>query len=286
MRALGKEDGKRKRSASGGGEDGGGADADRFRVVGGAGDVMEGKAGAPGGGEGGRRDGEEADGGARRKKWTRLLLRELYDLGFRTSAECLEREAGVQLRSDAMKALEAHVRACEWDAALALVAGANSSLKLSMKSTEAAREAALLLLRRKYIDFLMKRELRSALQTFQNEIMPAHALTEDETKQLAVLLLCTEAKQVEQLAQMPWKEAELLASIERLVSPEEIIPEGALQVRQHILLHQEMDASSCRYVAADTNGALSASLRVTRTWRSKPRRWNYRRQYSASVRIF
>lgn len=168
----------------------------------------------------------------KRKKWTRLLLRELYDLGYRSSAECLEREASVQLRSDAMKALEAHVRALEWDAALAMVTGTQKDdRELSMKSPAAAREAALLLLRRKYIDFLMKRELRAALQTFQQEILPVYSLSEEETKQLAILLLCTESGQLEQLASIPWKEADLLAQIEQLVSPDEIIPEGALQVR-------------------------------------------------------
>lgn len=232
---LGTEDSKRKRGAVGGAADGEGAG-------GGAGEraddvSMEGAGGCDqADAVNGIGDAEES---ARRKKWTRLLLRELYDLGFRASAERLEREAGVQLRSDAMKALEAAVRARQWDAALALVAGAGGRggggdggvPELSMKSTEAAKEASLLLLRRKYIDFLMKRDLRAALRTFQSEILPAHALTEDETKQLAVLLMCTEGEQVEQLAQMPWKEADLLASIEQLVSPEEVIPEGALQVK-------------------------------------------------------
>jgi hypothetical protein len=230
---VGKEDGKRKRRAAGGAADSEGAEGGR----GGDGEraddeAMEGTGGRDQDDDVVNEDGDVEE-NARRKKWTRLLLRELYDLGFRESAECLEREAGVQLRSDAMKALEAAVRARQWDTALALVAGADGGggSKLSMKSAEAAREVSLLLLRRKYIDCLVKRDLRSALRTFQNEILPAHALTEDEIKQLAVLLMCTEAEQVEQLAQMPWKEVDLLASIEQLVSPEEIIPEGALQVK-------------------------------------------------------
>src|SRR5688572_12898632 len=41
-----------------------------------------------------------------KRKWTRLLLRELYDLGYSDSAAALEHEARVQLRTDAMKQLQ------------------------------------------------------------------------------------------------------------------------------------------------------------------------------------
>lgn len=104
----------------------------------------------------------------RRRKWARLLLRELYDCGFRESAAALEREAAVQLRSPSMEKLQSLMGARQWDEALRLVTsglrdadaeeGAHTE-RVRMKSPQATREAALLLLRRKFIDLLLQRRL-------------------------------------------------------------------------------------------------------------------------------
>ncbi|KAF4321737.1 hypothetical protein JM18_003629, partial [Phytophthora kernoviae] len=164
-----------------------------------------------------------------RVKWARLLLRELYDLGFNDAAAALEREAAVQLCSPAMKRFQTLVNAQEWDSALELVTQKDGDWKLQMKSIQATREAGLLLLQRKYIELLLKREVKGALKTFQEEILPVYNPSEKEVKQLAELLLCQGVEEMKERAQMPWQDEQLRARIEGLVSPEEIIPEGALR---------------------------------------------------------
>ncbi|KAG7396405.1 Dipeptidyl peptidase 2 [Phytophthora boehmeriae] len=163
----------------------------------------------------------------KRVKWARLLLRELYDLGFRDAAAALEREAAVQLCSPAMKRFQTLVSAQKWDSALELVTRKDG--KLQMKSIQATREAGLLLLQRKYIELLLKSEVKDALKTFQEEILPVYNPSEKEVKQLAELLLCQSVDEMKERAQMPWQDDQLRARIEGLVSPEEIIPEGALR---------------------------------------------------------
>ncbi|CAI5732598.1 unnamed protein product [Peronospora destructor] len=168
----------------------------------------------------------------RRKKWTRLLLRELYDLGFHDVAAALEREACIQLRSPAMKNLQQLISQCQWDKALQLVTkkgGDQEKHMVAMKSPMAAREAAFLLLQRKFIDFLLSKQLSLALRTFQEEILPIYEPNEIEVLQLAELLLCRDADDMRQRATMPWLDEELQRKVEELVSSEELIPEGALR---------------------------------------------------------
>ncbi|RLN37276.1 hypothetical protein BBJ28_00010306 [Nothophytophthora sp. Chile5] len=213
--ASGKDDGKRKRRASLDAEDGA---ADSGAEHGTAGSAEPSRLSE------GRNWSQK-----KQKKWARLLLRELYDLGYRDAAASLEREAAVQLCSPAMKRFQEHVRSQEWDLALHLIVPGDGSDKLRMRSAQATREAALLLLQRKYIDFLLKGEVGAALRTFQEEILPVYAPSEEEVKQLAELLLCKDAEEMAERAQIPWKDEELRARIERLVSPDEIIPEGVLR---------------------------------------------------------
>ncbi|KAG7385596.1 hypothetical protein PHYPSEUDO_001248 [Phytophthora pseudosyringae] len=166
----------------------------------------------------------------KRKKWARLLLRELFDLGFHDAAAALEREASVQLRSSAMTKLQGLVARRQWDAALQLVAARGpGDEQLRMKSPLAAREAALLLLQRKFIDLLLSKQLALALRTFQEEILPVYDPSEAEVTQLAALLLCRDAEEMRQRAVRPWQDDELQRKMEELASAEEIVPEGALR---------------------------------------------------------
>ncbi|RLN50155.1 hypothetical protein BBJ29_005268 [Phytophthora kernoviae] len=128
-----------------------------------------------------------------------------------------------------MKRFQTLVNAQEWDSALELVTQKDGDWKLQMKSIQATREAGLLLLQRKYIELLLKREVKGALKTFQEEILPVYNPSEKEVKQLAELLLCQDVEEMKERAQMPWQDEQLRARIEGLVSPEEIIPEGALR---------------------------------------------------------
>ncbi|POM63739.1 Hypothetical protein PHPALM_20820 [Phytophthora palmivora] len=123
-----------------------------------------------------------------------------------------------------MKQLQSLIAARQWDDALQFVTS-----DVQMKSPLAVREAALLLLQRKFIDLLLARELPSALRTFQEEILPIYRPTEAEVAQLAQLLLCRDADEMTQRASMPWQDEELQLRMEELVSPDEIIPEGALR---------------------------------------------------------
>lgn len=56
---------------------------------------------------------------------------------------------------------------------------------------------------------------------------------EAEARNLALLLLCREEQELEKVAMIPWKVRDILARIEQLASPDEIIPRGALGVRQY-----------------------------------------------------
>ncbi|KAI9911599.1 hypothetical protein PsorP6_009589 [Peronosclerospora sorghi] len=174
----------------------------------------------------------------RRKKWARLLLRELYDLGFQEAAAALEREACIQLQSPAMKRLHELIRTRQWDKSLQLVMKKEEDKdeeeegdehQVEMKSPEATREATLLLLQRKYIDHLLAKQLSLALRTFQEEILSVCKPSETEVKQLAGLLLCRDADEVKQRATLPWQDDELWKRMEKLLSPEEFIPKGALR---------------------------------------------------------
>ncbi|CAI5721736.1 unnamed protein product [Peronospora effusa] len=169
----------------------------------------------------------------RRKKWTRLLLRELYDLGFQDVAAALERDACVQLRSRAMKNLQELISQHQWDQAVQLLVtkkgGHPAHQMVEMKSPLAARQAVLLLLQRKFIEFLLSKQLSLALRTFQEEIVPLYEPKEMEVMQLAELLLCRDANEMKQRATIPWLDEELQWKIEELVSSEELIPKGALR---------------------------------------------------------
>uniref|UniRef100_A0AAV1UHQ3 Uncharacterized protein n=1 Tax=Peronospora matthiolae TaxID=2874970 RepID=A0AAV1UHQ3_9STRA len=182
----------------------------------------------------------------RKQHWVRLLLRELYDLDYKDAAAALEREAGVQLRSRPMKTLQELVTRHEWDQAVQLVTkqggiennvetkvGAQTKVEddeiLDMKSPVAAREALLLLLQRKFIDFLLAGQLPLALRTFQDEILPRCEPNEAEVTRLAELLLCKDADEMQQKVAIRWQDEELQQQIDELVSAEEMIPEGALR---------------------------------------------------------
>jgi hypothetical protein len=52
------------------------------------------------------------------QQWQRLLLSELYDLGMERTAKQLEKEAGIQLRSDAMVRFHHAVNSAEWNEAI------------------------------------------------------------------------------------------------------------------------------------------------------------------------
>lgn len=125
-------------------------------------------------------DGDGSAARDKKRKWTRLLLRELYDLGYNASAATLEQEAQVQLRSDAMKQLQRCVEARDWDEALRLVGhksdaaspAALSSSAVHMRSPQTAREASLLLLKCKFLDLLVHQQLHAALSTLHREILP------------------------------------------------------------------------------------------------------------------
>ncbi|OWZ08019.1 hypothetical protein PHMEG_00019501 [Phytophthora megakarya] len=125
-----------------------------------------------------------------------------------------------------MKQLQTLVAAHQWDDALQLV---SADSQLRMKSPLAAREATLLLLQRKFIDLLLARELPTALRTFQEEILPVYGPNEAEVMQFAQLLLCGDADEMTRQAARPWKDEVLHLKMEELVSPDEIIPEGALR---------------------------------------------------------
>ncbi|EGZ29443.1 hypothetical protein PHYSODRAFT_349334 [Phytophthora sojae] len=137
-----------------------------------------------------------------------------------------------------MEKLQSLMGARQWDEALRLVTsgprdadaeeGAHTE-RVRMKSPQATREAALLLLRRKFIDLLLQRRLPLALRTFQEQILPVYRPSEAEVAQLAQLLLCRDEDEMKRRAQVPWQDEELQRRIEALVSPEEIIPEGALR---------------------------------------------------------
>uniref|UniRef100_K3WHL7 Uncharacterized protein n=1 Tax=Globisporangium ultimum (strain ATCC 200006 / CBS 805.95 / DAOM BR144) TaxID=431595 RepID=K3WHL7_GLOUD len=202
-----------------------------------------------------------------KRKWTRLLLRELYDLGYSDSAAALEHEARVQLRTDAMKQLQTCLETQDWDGALRLLSTAadanegssaqstsaqhEAARQIHMRSMQAAKEASLLVLKRKFLDFLMKKQLRAALSTFQNEILPFYHLEESEVNDLAVLLLCRDEHALEKVATIPWRESELLTRIELLASPDEIIPQGALRR----LVHGEEEDDGVRSASAFAHDA-------------------------------
>ena len=188
----------------------------------------------------------------RKQHWVRLLLRELYDLDYKDAAAVLEREAGVQLRSRPMKTLQELVTQHGWDQAVQLVTkqggiekkfetkvGAETQVEdneiLDMKSPVAAREAVLLLLQRKFIDFLLYNQLPLALRTFQDEILPQCEPNEAEVTRLAELLLCKDADEMQQKVAIRWQDEELQQQIDELVSAEERIPEGALRVSQLVI---------------------------------------------------
>ncbi|TMW55904.1 hypothetical protein Poli38472_008552 [Pythium oligandrum] len=173
------------------------------------------------------KDGHELFGSDQgKRKWTRLLLRELYDLGYAEAAACLEREAAICVQSGAMETLQTHIQAHHWDAALQFLSKAST---IKMRSTAALREVQLLLLKRKYVDLLLQRQLREALVTLQQEIVPHFDLREEHVQELAVLLLCNEEQQIQCLANLLLDDGQLLAHVETLVSADEIVPQGAIR---------------------------------------------------------
>lgn len=158
-------------------------------------------------------DADDDDEREKKRKWTRLLLRELYDLGYSASAATLEREARVQLRSDAMGQLQLCVEARDWDRALELIghssvssSSASSATRMvHMKSQDAVREASLLLLKRKFLDLLVQNQLRSALRTLHREILPAFLLVLQQ-RLLCGHYVCYEDSQ--QCALCAWRNGE------------------------------------------------------------------------------
>lgn len=134
-----------------------------------------------------------------RSTWTRLVLRELYDLGYDRAAACLEREAAVQLQSPAMQSLQRFVLAQQWDQAIQLLQpavtsnggdrsnqdmengdvvnnGCKASSGIRMASSDALRKASLLLLKQKYLSLVRTKQVQAALAMFQREIQPAYEL--------------------------------------------------------------------------------------------------------------
>lgn len=62
-----------------------------------------------------------------------------------------------------------------------------------------------------------------------------------ETQALALLLLCREEDDVKRVATVPWRAADVLVHLEQLVSPDEIIPQGALGVRANVWVTEYVD---------------------------------------------
>ncbi|GMF10710.1 unnamed protein product [Phytophthora lilii] len=159
-----------------------------------------------------------------------------------------------------MKKLQTLVAARQWDAALRLVTAGDDAEALRMKSPAAAREAALLLQQRKFIEQLLSRQLPAALRTFQDEILPVSRPSQHKVQQLAELLLCADAAEVARRASMPWQDDELQLRMEQLVSPDEIIPEGALRVRAPAAgQRRETDLDDVWELAFSPDGEILAS---------------------------
>lgn len=107
----------------------------------------------------------------RKDKWARLILRELYDLGYEETARALENEAAIRVQTSTMEMLQSYVKKHQWDECIALLRPSDSEKFVRMRSPAATREVMLLLLKNKYLDLLRQNRLNESLETFQKEIL-------------------------------------------------------------------------------------------------------------------
>mmetsp|Transcript_7808 Transcript_7808/g.17830 ORF Transcript_7808/g.17830 Transcript_7808/m.17830 type:complete len:621 (-) Transcript_7808:1319-3181(-) len=154
------------------------------------------------------------------RDYIRIIIQALEHLGCRQSAEMLERESGVRLRSEAVEELEqATLQGC-WDKAESLL----PQLELDDQKTLKCR---LVIKRQKFLEMLRNEKIAEAMTCLRTEITP---LTEDSKMlhSLACLILCkdesTLQKQARWLGANQAGRQDVLKQIEEELPPSAIIP--------------------------------------------------------------
>ncbi|TPX33339.1 hypothetical protein SmJEL517_g03751 [Synchytrium microbalum] len=171
----------------------------------------------------------------------RIIIQALQDMGYKSSADLLQKESGFVLESSSVSQFRSGVLAGQWQQV--------EDLLPSLVTDSNAQQNVLFLLRRqKYLESLEKRDMKKALIVLRNELTPLTA-TAPRLHLLTSFLMCSGVDDLKKKA--AWDGAdgvsrhELLAEVQKHISSAVMIPERRLDS----LLDQaiQLQKMSCMY---------------------------------------
>jgi len=157
-----------------------------------------------------------------KKELVRLLIQSLNSLGYKKSADFLEKDSGISLQSDQVNQFSQSVIDGDWDRVESLLP------YLKLKSIDEENNVKFLIYSQKYFEYLEKKKIKEALQCLRSEITP---LSRDPKKlqTLTSLIMSPPSILESKIKETTTSRLTLLNEIRKYVSSDIMLPENRLQ---------------------------------------------------------
>lgn len=172
----------------------------------------------------------------KKSEFIRIITSALYSLGYNNTAEILQQESGIPLRSSAVHFFRQQLIDEKWDECLITLGS------IGLLDVATVKSASFVILEQKFLGFLEKGDAVSALETLRSEIAPL-GINSNRVHELSVYVVC------------PWKCSGLdkdnkgakagfivLGKLEKLFPPQVLIPEKRLEHLVEKALDVQVDA--------------------------------------------
>ena len=165
--------------------------------------------------------------GFERRDLVRVVSKFLDDMGYRKAAQELENESGIKCESSHVSDILNAIVQGEWDRAIELV----NKVKLNTDTIM----VELLILERKFAEYLECDNIKAALECLQLELEPRapHDNHEERLRYLSTCLICPDQvelqKQLRRVGPHSSSRLELAKSVKASIASSELIPTGMLE---------------------------------------------------------
>ncbi|OZJ03149.1 hypothetical protein BZG36_03888 [Bifiguratus adelaidae] len=184
----------------------------------------------------------------------RLVIQQLYELGYNESAERLEKESGIQLEAPAVAHFRESILSGNWTTAEGLLPSLRKSDGAGLK------ESKFLIRRQKFLEALENKDFPRALHVLQHELTPL-GIWIDKVHKLSRLMMCSSEEQLRKESHWDGSKGtsrqRLLESLQHYISPERMLAPHRLQT----LLLQAMAYQTSRCLEHNTHEAVQSLCR-------------------------
>ncbi|KYR01089.1 WD repeat protein [Tieghemostelium lacteum] len=167
-----------------------------------------------------------------KNEMVRLLVQSLHSLGYKNSAELLEKESGVSLQTKEIAQFSQCILGGEWNKIESLIP------YLNLQSKDDLNSVKFLIYSQKYLELIDKKNVKEALVCLRSEITPI-STDPHKLQTLTSLIMCSNAQQIESKKKeiciynnstsKTLSRVDLLNNIRKYVSSEVLLPEKRLE---------------------------------------------------------